>query len=102
MNLGWLLLVAGLGLTETSCCLFERFMEVVKHEVRPAIYMEKQLGWAGKLGGTESQGFSRVGQTPWLMESQIWHQFASSVGVEFRKGAKASAFLDPRHFSSFL
>ena len=24
INLGWLLLVLGLGLTEASCCLFER------------------------------------------------------------------------------
>ena len=51
MNVGWLLLVPGpwllsktyrgWGLTETGCCLFERIWEVVKHEPRPAIHMEK-------------------------------------------------------------
>ena len=55
-NLGWLLLVLGLGLNEASCCLFERISEVVKHKPRPAIYMEKQLGWAHKLGRAESLG----------------------------------------------
>ena len=34
-----------------------------------------------------------------LMESQIWYQFASSVGEGFRKGTMASAFLDVRSFS---
>ena len=52
MDLGWLLLVPGLGpfsmmfgswgLTEASCCLFERIKEVVKHESRPNI-IEKLL-----------------------------------------------------------
>ena len=44
--------------------------------------MEKQFGWAHKLGWVESLGISRVGQTvlAGLMESQIWHQVASSVG----------------------
>ena len=34
------------------------------------------------MGGVESLGISRVGQTvlAGLMESQIWHQVASSVG----------------------
>ena len=72
---GWLLLVPGLGLAEASYCLFERIWEVVKHEPRPAIHMEKHLGWAHKLGGVESLGISRAGQTVLarLMESQIWH-----------------------------
>ena len=61
MNLGWLLLVACLGLTETSCCLFDRILEVVKPEPRPVIHMEKQLGWALKLGGAESLGISKAG-----------------------------------------
>ena len=43
MNLGWLLLVPGLELTEASYCLFDRNKEVVKYEPRPAIPMEKQL-----------------------------------------------------------
>ena len=45
----------------------------MKHEPRPACHMQKQLGWAHKLGGTESLGISRVGQTMLarLMESQI-------------------------------
>ena len=44
MNLGWLLLVLDLGITEASYCLFERIWEVVKHEARTVIDMEKQLG----------------------------------------------------------
>ena len=45
--------------------------------------MEKKLGWAHKLGGAESLGISRVGQTVLarLMESQIWHQLASFVAL---------------------
>ena len=30
------------------------------HETGPAIYTEKQLGWAHKLGGAESLGISKV------------------------------------------
>ena len=48
--------------------------------------MEKQLGWAGKLGGSESLGISKVGRVSQLMESQVWHQLAGSVGGRFRKG----------------
>ena len=53
----------------------------MKHESGPAIHMGKQLGWAHKLGGAESLGISKVGQTVLasLMESQIWHQLAGSV-----------------------
>ena len=50
VNLGWLLLVLGLGplnkrwegwwLIEAGCCLFERIYVVVKHAPRPAIHME--------------------------------------------------------------
>ena len=54
----------------------------MKHEPRPAIYMEKQLGWPHKLGGAESLGISKVGQTVLarLMESQIWHQLVALLG----------------------
>ena len=63
--------------------------------------MEKQLGWAHKLGGTESLGISNAGQTllARLMESQIWRQLAGSVGGGFRKGTMASVPLEVRHFS---
>ena len=83
VNLGWLLLVPCLGLTEASCCLFDRPEEVVKHESRPPIHMEKQLGWACKSGGAESLGISKAGQTllARLMESQIWHPLASCVAL---------------------
>ena len=66
--------------------------------------MEKQLGWALKLGGTEPQRISRVGQTVLarLMESQIRHQLAGSVWGGFRKGTMASACLDARRFRSSL
>ena len=45
--------------------------------------MEKQFGWAHKLGGTESLGISKMGQIVLarLMESQIWHQLAGSVAL---------------------
>ena len=54
----------------------------MKHEPRPAIHMEKQLEWAHKLGGAESLGISKVSQMVLgrLMESQIWHQLAGTVG----------------------
>ena len=76
----------------------------MKHRLRPAIHMEKQHGWAGKLGGAVSQGISRAGQTVLarLMESQIWHQLAGSVWEVFRKGTMASACLDVSHFNSSL
>ena len=82
VNLGWLLLVSRLGLTEASCCLYERIQEVVKHEPRPTIHIGKQLGWVHKLGGAESLGTSKEGQSVLarLMESQIGHLPAGSVG----------------------
>ena len=75
---------------------------MVKHEQRPAIHMEKQLGWTQKLGGAESLGISKASQTvvARLMDSQIWHQLAGSFGGGFRKGTMASACLDAAHFSS--
>ena len=50
--------------------------------------MEKQHGWAGKLGGAVSQGISRAGQTVLarLMESQIWHQLSAPWGEGLEKG----------------
>ena len=59
MNLGWLLLVLSLELTEASYYLFDRIQEVVRPEPRPAIHMEKQLGWAHKLDVAESVGSPR-------------------------------------------
>ena len=55
----------------------------MKHESRSAIHMEKQLGWACKLGGAESLGISEADQTVLarLVESQIWHQLAGPVGL---------------------
>ena len=55
----------------------------MKQEPRPAIHMEKQLGSADKMGGTESQGISRAGKTMLtrLMESEILHQPAGSVAL---------------------
>ena len=69
----------------------------------PAIHMEKQLGWASKLGGVESLGSSKAGQTVlarW-MGSQMW-QLTGFCGGGFRKGTMASAHLDARHFSFSL
>ena len=57
------------------------------------------------MGGTVSLRISKVSETvsARLMESQIWHQLASSVGGGLRKGAMASACLDARlfHFSRY-
>ena len=60
----------------------------MQHKPRSAIHMEKQLGLACELGGVESQGISRVGQTVLarLMESQICHHLAGSVEGGFRNG----------------
>ena len=73
----------------------------MKHKPRPTIHMEKQLGWTRKLGGSESLGISKEGRTllARLMESQMWHQIAGSVGGGFTNGTTASACLDARHFS---
>ena len=72
----------------------------MKHKPRPAIPMEKQNGWAPKLGRVESLGLSKVGQTVLArsMESQIWHQPVGSVGGGFKKRTIASAHLDARDF----
>ena len=74
---------------------------MVQCEARPAIHVEKQLGWPHKLGGPESLGIYKAGQTVLArsMESQIWHQLASSVEGGFRKGTMASVHPDARHFS---
>ena len=71
---------------------------------RPDIYLEKQLWWALKLGGRESLGISKVGQTVLarLIESQIWYQLAGSVGGGFRKSIMVSVHLDARHLSFSL
>ena len=52
--------------------------------------LEKQLEWVCKLGGAESLRISKVGQTVFsrLMESQIWHQPASSVAVQGESSEK--------------
>ena len=43
--------------------------------------MDRKLGWALKLVAVDFLGISKVGQIVLarLMESQIWHQLASSV-----------------------
>ena len=105
MCLSWLLLVLCLGLTGAKCSLFDRIWEFGRWEPepRPVIHLEKQGGWACKLGGAESLGISQVGLIVLarLMESQIWHQFASSVGGGFKKELMASAGLKNNLFSKF-
>ena len=66
--------------------------------------MEKQLEWAGKLGRVVSLGISKACQAvvARLMESQIWHQLASSVEGGFSKGTMASVHFDARYFRFFL
>ena len=60
----------------------------MKHEPRSANHMEKQLGWVCKLGGAEYLEISNVGQIVLarLMESEIWHWLAGSVGEDLEKG----------------
>ena len=76
----------------------------MKRETRPAIHMEKQLGWAHTLGRVEYLGISKAGETVLarLTESQIWHQLADCMGQGFRKGTMTSVHLDARHFSFSL
>ena len=58
----------------------------MEHKPRSAIHMEKQLGWARKLGGVECVGIAKAAQTVLarLTESQIWHHLASSEQGGFR------------------
>ena len=72
----------------------------MQHKPRPAIHMENKLRWACKLGGAESLGISKAGQTVLarLMKSQIWCELPDSLQGGFRKGTMASARLDARHF----
>ena len=66
--------------------------------------MEKQLGWAHKLGGVEPLRISRVDHTVLarLMESQIWQQSTGSLRGGLSKGTKASTRLGAGHFSFSL
>ena len=54
------------------------------------------------MSRVEPLGLSKAGQTllARLMESQIWHQLASSVGRGFSKGTTDSSCPDARHFIS--
>ena len=56
----------------------------MRHESRPAIQMEKQLGWAYKPGEAQSLGISMASQTllASLIESQIEYHLAGSVAGE--------------------
>ena len=58
-------------------------LESCEAQAKTSLHMEKQLGWAYKLGGAESLGISQVGQTvsARLMESQMGHQPARSVAL---------------------
>ena len=57
--------------------------------------MEKQLGWACKLGGVEPLWISKVGYTMLtrLMKSQIWHQPARTVGGVGEEGSAKGQWL---------
>ena len=73
--------LAVLGLTEALCCLFDRI-----YEPRPAILMEKQLGWASKIGwGGAPRDLQGQTVLASLMESQIWQQSAGSMSGGPRK-----------------
>ena len=71
----------------------------MKHEPRLAVHMEKQLGWAHKLGEAEPLGISKAGQTVLarMMESHIQYHLTGFVGGGPTKGTMASACLDARY-----
>ena len=77
----------------------------MKHELRPAIHIKKQLEWACRLGGAESLGISQADPDQIvlsrLMASQIWQQLASTLALlgVVRKGTMAFACPNARHFS---
>ena len=56
-----------------------------------------ELCWAHKLGGTESQGISRAGQTVLdrLIETQMWHLPAGSVALCGAGGSEKGQCLLP-------
>ena len=55
----------------------------MQYEPRPTLHLEKQLGWAHKLGGMESLEISKVGPTVLarLMVFQIRYPFAGSLAL---------------------
>ena len=57
------------------------------------------VSWVGPSLGDFQGGLNGVGH---LMESQIWHELAGSVGGRLIKGTVVSACLDARHFSFSL
>ena len=76
----------------------------MQYEPRPAIHMDKQLGWASKLGGVDSFVVSKTGCTvlPRLMLASLMApacQLCGFVEGELRKGMMDSVCLDDRHSS---
>ena len=73
--------------------------EVVEHEPRPAIHIEKQLGWVRKLGGAESGdlegGSNSVSQ---IDEVSDMLPACQLCGGGSRKGIMAFTRLGARHF----
>ena len=73
----------------------------MKPEGRPDIPMEKQFGWAHKLGGAEYLGICKAGHpllTRWMVANMSPACWVWGAGSRFRKGMMASAHLDARHF----
>ena len=91
-TLGWGICCGDGRLSEAGCCLFERIYEVVKHDPRQAIHMEKLLFMAISWVGQSLKGsnlISKVGQTVLarLTESQIRHLLVGSV-AQWGKGSE--------------
>ena len=109
VNLGWLLLVPGLGplskryggsLRLAVVCLigFRKLLSMSQDQPFISKSHCLQFEWAPQLGEMEPQGISRVGQTvvARLMESQIWHPPAGSVALwreDSEKGTMSSVHL---------
>ena len=74
----------------------------MKPEPRPAIHLEKPLLTTVKLGGMESLGISREGQTVFvrLMESQIWQPPAGSVALPAFLSGTAFSQIESSHLDA--
>ena len=78
----------------------------MKHDPRPAIHIEKQIGWAHKFGRGNSRSFhgwsNSVSQVDGVSDMTSACQFCGSEGKGFRKETITSSCLDARYFSSSL
>ena len=70
----------------------------MKHEPRPAIHREKQLGW-GRVSGDLQGGSKSVSQIDGVSNMASACCLCGSMEGGFRKGIMVTAHLDASHFS---